>query len=141
MSFRLFAVTAPGLELFTSAELAAMGLNANPPVSLASPGEPKEESGGVEFEASLTDLYRTNLVLRTANRIVYRLGEFSAVSFPELRKKAARLPWETVLHPGQPVALRVTCHKSKLYHSDGVAERVAGAIADHLENHRCSKIQ
>ena len=87
----------------------------------------------MEFEASLADLYRANLILRTANRIVYRLGEFSAVSFPELRKKAARLPWESVLKPGQPVALRVTCHKSKLYHSDGVAERVAGAIADHLK--------
>jgi putative N6-adenine-specific DNA methylase len=36
------------------------------------------------------------------------------------------------LRPGQPVALRVTCHKSKLYHSDAVAERIAGAIADHL---------
>jgi putative N6-adenine-specific DNA methylase len=132
MSFRLFAVTAPGLEVFTAAELAALGLNTNPPVTVADSGEPKEESGGVEFEASLADLYRTNLFLRTANRIVYRLGEFSAVSFPELRKKAARLPWESVLHPGQPIALRVTCHKSKLYHSDGVAERVAGAIADHL---------
>ena len=92
MSFRLFAITAPGLEMFTAVELAALGLNANPPISLASPGEPKEETGGVEFEASLTDLYRTNLLLRTANRIVYRLGEFSAVSFPELRKNSPFSP-------------------------------------------------
>jgi putative N6-adenine-specific DNA methylase len=28
--------------------------------------------------------------------------------------------------------MRVTCHKSRLYHSDGVAERVAGAIGDSL---------
>jgi putative N6-adenine-specific DNA methylase len=132
MSFRLFAITAPGLEVFTAAELVTLGLIANPPVSFAGPGEVKEESGGVEFEASLADLYRANLLLRTANRIVFRLGEFTAVSFPELRKKAGRLPWETVIRPGQPIALRVTCHKSKMYHSDGVAERVAGAITDHL---------
>jgi putative N6-adenine-specific DNA methylase len=132
MTYRLFAVSSPGLESFAAAELAALGITANPPVSFSTSGEHKEESGGVEFEASLADLYRANLTLRTANRIIYRIGEFSAVSFPELRKKAARLPWETVLRPGQPVALRVTCHKSKLYHSDGVAERVAGAIADHL---------
>jgi putative N6-adenine-specific DNA methylase len=132
MTYRLFAVTSPGLENFAAAELAALGITSNPPVSFSAAGEPKEESGGVEFEASLADLYRTNLTLRTANRIIYRLGDFSAVSFPELRKKAARLPWESVLRPGQPIALRVTCHKSKLYHSDGVAERVAGAIADHM---------
>ena len=53
-------------------------------------------------------------------------------SFPELRKKASRLTWEAFLSPGQPVALRVTCHKSKLYHSGAVAERVAGAIGDRL---------
>jgi putative N6-adenine-specific DNA methylase len=132
MSYRLFAVTAPGLEPYTAAELAALGMSPLPTVSTAGPGEAKEESGGLEFEASTTDLYRTNLMLRTANRIIFRLGEFTAVSFPELRKKAERLPWESVLKPGQPVAIRVTCHKSKLYHSDGVAERVAGAIADHL---------
>ncbi|HEX7557384.1 MAG TPA: THUMP domain-containing protein, partial [Leptolinea sp.] len=132
MTYRLFAVTAPGLEIFTAAELTRLGITTNPPVAFSAPGELKEESGGLEFEASLADLYRVNLTLRTANRIIYRLGEFTAVSFPELRKKAARLPWETILRPGQPVALRVTCHKSKLYHSDGVAERVAGAIADHL---------
>jgi putative N6-adenine-specific DNA methylase len=30
------------------------------------------------------------------------------------------------------VALRVTCHKSRLYHSDAVAERIASAIGDRL---------
>lgn len=132
MSFRLFAITAPGLEPYTAAELISLGLQPDSQFSSTTRGEPRDESGGVEFEGSQADLYRTNLHLRTANRIVYRLGDFSAVSFPELRKKAARLPWETVLRPGQPVALRVSCHKSKLYHSDGVAERVAGAIGDHL---------
>ena len=132
MSFRLFAITAPGLEPYTAAELSTLGLQPESRYSSTVKGEPKDEAGGVEFEGSLADLYRTNLHLRTANRIIYRLGDFSAVSFPELRKKAARLPWETVLRPGQSVALRVSCHKSKLYHSDGVAERVAGAIGDHL---------
>ena len=120
MSFRLFAVTAPGLAPFTASELSSLGIQTGRPAAIDLPGGLKEESGGVEFEASLDDLYAANLRLRTANRIIYRLGEFSAVSFPELRKKAARLVWETILHPGQPVALRVTCHKSRLYHSDGV---------------------
>jgi putative N6-adenine-specific DNA methylase len=88
--------------------------------------------GGIEFHGTLRDLYRANLHLRTASRILVRLGEFYAAAFSELRKKAGRLPWEEYLAPGQPVALRVTCHKSKLYHSDAVAERMAGAIEDRL---------
>jgi len=64
--------------------------------------------------------------------VLVRLGDFHAASFSELRKKAARLPWEEYLSPGQPVALHVTCRKSRLYHSDAVAERVAGAIGDRL---------
>jgi putative N6-adenine-specific DNA methylase len=61
-----------------------------------------------------------------------RVGEFSAVRFAELRRKASNLPWENYLSPGQPVAFRVTCHKSRLYHSGAVEQRVAGAIADRL---------
>jgi putative N6-adenine-specific DNA methylase len=61
-----------------------------------------------------------------------RLGEFHAAAFSELRKKASRLAWERFLRPGNSVDLRVTCHRSRLYHSDAVAERIAGAIGDRL---------
>jgi putative N6-adenine-specific DNA methylase len=86
----------------------------------------------VAFGGGRAALYRANLHLRTANRVLMRLGQFSAVGFAELRKRAAALPWERCLAGGQGVALRVTCHKSRLYHSDAVAERVAAAIGDRL---------
>ena len=120
-NFRLFAVTAPGLEPYAAQELrafSAIGVHAT--------------VGGVEFGGERRDVYRTNLHVRTASRILVRLGEFYATAFSELRKKAGRLPWEQFLAPGQPVAIKVTCHKSRLYHSDAVAERVAGAIEDRL---------
>ena len=118
-----FAVTAPGLEPFTALELSR----------LFPDREPVPEAGGVTFRGSLADLYRANLHLRTASRVLARLGmPFLARDFDELRQKAARLPWERFLAPGQPVALRVTCHKSKLYHSDAVARVLALALADRL---------
>jgi putative N6-adenine-specific DNA methylase len=126
--YNLFAVTLPGLESYTHRELASLNLKCKSELA----GEAGGDAGGVAFEGSLADIYRTNLHLRTPNRILARLGELDATSFAELRKKAAALPWEEFLRPGQPVALRVTCHKSRLYHSDGVAERVAGAISDRL---------
>ncbi len=121
---RLFVVTAPGLEVFTAREMRALGLAGK------RVGQPTV--GGLEFAGSLRDLYRLNLHLRTASRVIVRLGEFYAAAFSELRTKASHLPWERYLRPGQPVAVRVTCHQSKLYHSDAVAERVLGAIGDRL---------
>jgi 23S rRNA G2445 N2-methylase RlmL len=90
------------------------------------------QSGGIEFQGSLHDIYRVNLHLRTASRVLVRLGEFYASTFPELRRKASHLLWENYLAPERPIALRVTCKKSRLYHEAAVAERVAGAIADRL---------
>jgi putative N6-adenine-specific DNA methylase len=119
-----FVVTAPGLEALTVQELAQLGLI---------PADQQPEPGGVTIKGDLTALYRTNLHLRTASRIIARLGQFFyASTFAELEQKSARLPWERFLVPGQPVAIRVTCHKSKLYHSEAVAERIEGTIADRL---------
>lgn len=130
--YRLFAVTAPGLEPCALREIQSLGLTPLTGKSAAAPAESGEDAGGVAFEANQSDLYRVNLHLRTANRVIARLGDFYAAAFSELHKKAARLPWEQYLRPGQAVAIRATCHKSKLYHSDGVADRIASAIADRL---------
>jgi putative N6-adenine-specific DNA methylase len=109
------------LEPFTAQELRGLDL------------EPATAPGGVLFKGDLTALYRANLHLRTASRILARLGNFFyATTFPELQQRLARLPWERFLTPGQPVSLRVTCHKSKLYHSDAVTRAVSAALAERL---------
>jgi putative N6-adenine-specific DNA methylase len=78
-------------------------------------------------------MYRANLHLRTASRILARLGNFFyATSFTELQKRASRLPWERFVTPGQPIAMRVTCHNSKLYHSDAVARSVTAGLDERL---------
>jgi len=126
-----FAVTAPGIEDLTRAELVRLGLQLKE-TSPAATRLPGEEGGGVAFEGQLDQVYLANLHLRTASRILVRLGEFHADNFSELHKKATGLEWEQYLQPGQAVEIRVTCHKSRLYHSGGVAERVAKGIGDRL---------
>ena len=130
---QFFAVASPGLESLVAEELRRLGYLPGATTE-ATTDQSNELEGGMEFSGDLRALYRANLSLRTASRVLVRLGEFRAVAFYELRKKAARLPWERYLYPGQPVSLRVTCRKSRLYHSDAVAERILGAISDHL-NH------
>jgi len=133
---KLFAVCTPGLEPFAAHELYQLGLmggysSSRPETFPTESGSPYE-SGGIEFQGSLHDAYRANLYLRTASRVLVRLGQFYAAEFPELRRKAGRLLWENYLAPERSIALRVTCQKSRLYHETAVAERVAGAIGDRL---------
>jgi len=113
-AFDAFAVAAPGLESIVAHELEALGVSA-----------PQVVDGGVEFSAKPRLLWEANLHLRTASRVLVRLAKFRALTFAELEKKARNIPWERVISQGQRVTLRVTCRKSRLYHSDAVAERLA----------------
>ncbi|HQE92971.1 MAG TPA: class I SAM-dependent RNA methyltransferase [Anaerolineae bacterium] len=124
MNYPVFVVSAPGMEDITAREIAEL--------DLARGGTAQTVPGGVEFSGDLETVYRANLLLRTASRVLARLSTFYATDFSELRTKASRLPWERYLRPGQPVSIRATCRESKLYHSDAVIERVLGAIKDRL---------
>jgi putative N6-adenine-specific DNA methylase len=114
--FQLFASTAPDLESIAAGELKSLGIRG------------RQEIGGVAFAGDLDRLYEANLWLRTASRVVARLGRFHASTFYELERRAKKLPWEEFLPASGLVRLRVTCRKSRLYHSDAVAERVLSAI-------------
>jgi putative N6-adenine-specific DNA methylase len=121
MEHPLFAVCAPGLEPLTAAELRALGH-----------AEAAEEPGGVAFRGGLAELYRANLCLRTATRVLLRLGEFHARDFDQLRKRASRLAFEGCLVPGRMLRVSASSSRSRLVHSGAVAERVELAIADRL---------
>ncbi|MGE5253841.1 MAG: THUMP domain-containing class I SAM-dependent RNA methyltransferase [Planctomycetaceae bacterium] len=130
-----FAVCAPGLEPFMTRELKDLGLkvasSSSAPDSLEGKGR-VEEVGGVECRGSLTDIYRANLHFRTASRVLVHLGSFFADTFSDLKRRAKRLDWESYLQAGSPVALRVISHKSRLFHSAAVSERVLESIGSRL---------
>jgi len=122
-----FAVCAPGLEPFLWRELAELGLvQGDLPQGGAAP------PGGIEFQGDLRALYRANLCLRTATRVLLRLSTIQARSLDQLRDKVGRMPWKHYLFPGQPITVRATSHRSQLYHTDAVAERVVQGISDRL---------
>jgi len=132
---RFFISCAPGIEQILERETRQIGLIPLSRVAQntsSSKSFSGEEPGGLLFEGYATHMMQSNLHLRTASRVIVRLGEFYAAAFAELRKKASRLEWEKYLTPGQTVNIRAVCHKSKLYHSDAVAERILGAINDHF---------
>jgi putative N6-adenine-specific DNA methylase len=117
----LFAACAPGFEPLLAGELRGLGA-----------GALKPEAGGVAFRGSLPELLRANLWLRTASRVLLRLGEFHARDFEQLRRRAGRLPFGMFIAPGRAVRISVSCSKSRVRHTGAVAQRVRQAISDVL---------
>src|SRR5688500_14479492 len=85
-----FAVCGPGLEPLVAAELSALAVAGS------------EERGGVSFDADSRALFRANLHLRMATRVLLRVGSFRARSFAELERRARAVPWERLLRADTP---------------------------------------
>ena len=113
-----FAIVAPGLEALALAEARALGL----------PAELQAGGGGIAWRGDLRSVLVANAGLRIASRVVVRLATFEARSFAELERHARQIAWASAVTPGEAVRFRVTCKKSKLYHSDAVAQRLADAV-------------
>jgi putative N6-adenine-specific DNA methylase len=107
------AVCPPGLERWALAELSTLGVRTGTPTR-----------GLVPFRASTRQLYLVNLWARIAGRVLLRLGRFPATTWSELERGAARLPWSDHLADGVAPTFRVTATKSKLIHTDAVAQRL-----------------
>ena len=116
-----FAVSPPGLEAIVANELAFLGIAKN-----------QTTSGGVSFLADDRLVARTNLWLRAASRVLLRVGRFHATHPAQLFQKTSRLPWAEVLQPDVPLRIRVTCRKSRIYHSGAAEERIRKAIGTAL---------
>ena len=108
---------APGLEPLALAEAQALGIRA------------RAEEGGVAWSGDVRSVIVANVGFRIASRVLVRVAEFEARSFIELERWARRIPWSLSVAPGTSVRFRVTCRKSRLYHSDAVAQRLADAAS------------
>ena len=122
-------VTAPNarLECFAVAAPGGAAPGVGRPLGWGAPrafGVGVTAQGGVTFGAHRAGLYAANLHLRTASRILVRIGTFHASEFHELERHAARLPWREFVTSGSPMTFRVTSRKSRLYHQDAVAQRL-----------------
>jgi putative N6-adenine-specific DNA methylase len=120
----IFVATAPGLESIAAGEAKPLGARGN------------QEQGGISFTGDHRLLYLANLHLRTPSRVIVRLGRFHASTFYELERRAKKIAWQNFLPAKTSVGLRVTCHKSRLYHSDAVAERILSAMSAVSANFR-----
>ena len=117
-AFDCFAVVAPGLEPLALAEAQALGL----------PAKVEEGGGGLAWRGDLRSVLTANVGMRIASRVLVRVAAFEAKTFIELEKQGRRIAWARMVAPGAAVRFRVTCRKSRLYHSDAVAQRLENAL-------------
>ena len=119
--FDIFLISTPGLESVLEAEARSIGFAAA-----------RSTAGGVVFAGSWADVWRANLELRGATRVLARIAEFRAMHLAQLDKRSRKLPWADFLKSDVPVRVEAACRRSRIYHAGAAAERVSRAISEEL---------
>jgi len=119
--FEIFLVASPGLEPSLCDEARSLGFTSA-----------KAIKGGVTLTGGWPDVWRANLEIRGASRILARIGEFRVMHLAQLDKRARKVPWGDILRKDVPVRVEVTCKTSKIYHSGAATQRIETAIRETL---------
>ena len=117
----IFLVVPPGLEQPLATEARSTGFKVTSIVK-----------GGVNIAGGWSEVWRANLTLRGATRVLVRLTEFRALHLAQLDKRARKLPWADWLRADIPIRVEATCRKSKIYHDRAAAQRIETAITETL---------
>ncbi|MFA8441870.1 class I SAM-dependent RNA methyltransferase [Yoonia sp.] len=118
--FEIFMVGTPGLEKALHAEALDNGF-----------ADAQITPGGITVMGTWEDVWRANLVMRGATRILARIGSFMAFHLAQLDKRARKFAWGDVLRADVPVRVEVsTSKKSKIYHAGAATQRIETALKD-----------
>jgi len=118
--FEIFMVATPGLEKALLSEALDNGF-----------ADAKVTQGGVTISGTWEDVWRANLVMRGATRVLARVGSFMAFHLAQLDKRARKFPWGDILRPDVPVRVEVsTSKKSKIYHAGAATQRIETALKE-----------
>lgn len=116
-TYSLIATAASGIESLVNRELKELGYKT------------QTENGRVRFEGNAIDIARTNLWLRTADRVKIIVGEFKATTFESLFDQTNDLPWEDILPLDANFPVSGKSQKSKLHSVPNCQRIVKKAIA------------
>ncbi|KRN45491.1 THUMP domain-containing class I SAM-dependent RNA methyltransferase [Limosilactobacillus ingluviei] len=128
--YQLIATAAAGVEALVGKELRELGY------------QTQVENGRVRFEGTMSDVLRTNLWLRIADRVKIVVGEFDARNFDELFEQTKALAWEDLLPLDANFPVEGKSHHSQLHHVPTVQAMVKKAIVERLSQvyHRRTRL-
>lgn len=113
-----------GIEAITARELKELGFE-----------DQQVDNGRVRFSGGLEAIPRTNLWLRTADRIQIKMGEFRALTFEELFQGTKAIPWEDWLPRDAEFPVLGRSHASQLSSVPACQSIVKKAIVERLKEH------
>ena len=119
--FNMLAKTYFGLEDILAKELTELGAN-----------EIETERRAVRFKGDKALLYKANLCLRSAIRILVPIAQFKATDADEVYEKAKKINWEEYIGIKQSFIINETINSENFRHSKFVAYRLKDAIADYF---------
>ncbi len=94
----------------------------------------KVDNGRVFFKGDENAICRSNIFLRTTERVLLVVGEFKAKSFDELFEKTKVLPWENFIpKDGKFWVTKATSVNSKLFSPSDIQSIMKKAIVDRLK--------
>lgn len=121
ITLEIFLVTAPGLEPLLRAEAVEKGFR-----------KPKVVKGGVTVQGDWAEVFRANLDMRGASKVLVRIDSFRAAHLAQLDKCVRAFAWGDFLRPDVPVRVEASCKSSRIYHSGAVIERIENAIKNEI---------
>lgn len=121
-NLQLIATCPMGLEALVARELQDLGYT-----------DTHTENGRVNFVGEPADICRTNLWLRTADRILIKMGEFEARTFDQLFEGTKAIDWAAFIPRNGEFPVQGRSHKSQLTSVPACQGIVKKAIVEKLK--------
>lgn len=121
MKYKIVATSPMGIEAIVAKEVRDLGY------------ECTVENGKVIFEGDEKAIVKSNLWLRTADRIKLIIGEFEAKTFDELFEGTKALPWERFMNVTSEIYVTGKSVKSKLFSVPDCQSIVKKAIVERIK--------
>lgn len=122
-NFKIIAKTMYGFEPVLAKELMALGAM-----------DVKEGTRNVSFVGDKGFMYKANLCLRTAIKILKPYQSFKIFSEEDLYKKIYELPWEDFMDVDDTLAIDATVHSETFTHSQYISLKTKDAIVDRFRD-------
>lgn len=126
MKLELIATATFGLEAVVKREIEALGYRII-----------RSEDAKITYMGDERAIARSNLWLRSADRVLLKMGEFKALEFEDLFQQTKAIAWENIIPADGKFTVTGTSVKSKLHSVPACQSIVKKAIVERLGSFYC----
>lgn len=126
MKLELIATATFGLEAVVKREIEALGYKIL-----------RSEDAKITYMGDERAIARSNLWLRSADRVLLKMGEFKALEFEDLFQQTKAIAWEDIIPADGKFTVTGTSVKSKLHSVPACQSIVKKAIVERLGSFYC----